>query len=272
MPELPEVETTRRGIEPHLLERRFTTIDIREPRLRWPVPDDLAARFSGRQIQAVARRGKYLLIHCPGEILLLHLGMSGSLRICPPQTPLRQHDHVEFHLDSGLSLRLHDPRRFGALLWYEPGQEPHPLLRDLGPEPLDEAAFDARYLFRISRARRTSIKALIMNSSIVVGVGNIYASESLYLAGIRPRRAAGSITRSEAEALVDAIRNVLEKSILQGGTTLRDFVREDGQPGYFAQALRVYGRTGLPCRACGSAIKHVVQTGRSSFYCPSCQT
>lgn len=270
MPELPEVETTRRGIEPHLTGRRIQQVCLREPRLRWPIPDDLPQRIQGGEITGVDRRGKYLLIQCPPGIILIHLGMSGSLRLVPSGTPPRPHDHVDLTLNSGLTLRLHDPRRFGALLWFNPETGNHPLLAHLGPEPLGES-FDGNYLFRISRGRRVSIKALIMNSQIVVGVGNIYASESLFLAGIRPRRAASRLTRAEAARLVTAIRQVLEASIAQGGTTLRDFVHEDGAHGYFSQSLRVYGRTQAPCPVCHAPIKHITQSGRSSYYCPTCQ-
>ncbi|AHK78291.1 5-hydroxymethyluracil DNA glycosylase [Ectothiorhodospira haloalkaliphila] len=270
MPELPEVETTRRGIEPHLTGRRITQVHIRQPRLRWPIPTDLPHRLQGRTITRVERRGKYLLIQCPPGTVLIHLGMSGSLRLVPPDAPPRPHDHVDLTLDSGLTLRLHDPRRFGALLWFDPETGNHPLLAHLGPEPLGDS-FDADYLFRISRGRRISIKALIMNSQVVVGVGNIYASESLFLAGIRPRRAAGRLTRAEATRLVAAIRQVLEASIAQGGTTLRDFVHEDGAHGYFSQSLRVYGRPQAPCTTCQTPIKHITQGGRSSYYCPTCQ-
>ncbi|MBK1691324.1 bifunctional DNA-formamidopyrimidine glycosylase/DNA-(apurinic or apyrimidinic site) lyase [Ectothiorhodospira mobilis] len=270
MPELPEVETTRRGLVPHLVGHRFTDIRVREPRLRWPVPPDLAQHLTGRPVQALTRRGKYLLIHAPPGIALLHLGMSGSLRLVAQDTPAGPHDHVDLGLDSGRVLRLHDPRRFGSLHWFEAAGPPHPLLARLGPEPL-EPGFDGAYLHRISRGRRSSIKALIMNAQVVAGIGNIYATEALFLAGIRPRRAAGRITRAQAERLVAALRQVLEEALEQGGTTLRDFLREDGRPGYFAQSLRAYGRAGLPCPVCHTPIRRISQQGRSSYYCPRCQ-
>ncbi|EHQ51447.1 MULTISPECIES: bifunctional DNA-formamidopyrimidine glycosylase/DNA-(apurinic or apyrimidinic site) lyase [Ectothiorhodospira] len=270
MPELPEVETTRRGIEPHLTGRRITGVVVRQPRLRWPIPDSLPRQILERRIHGVDRRGKYLLLDCGDITLLVHLGMSGSLRIVENDSPPRLHDHVDLALDSGKTLRLHDPRRFGALLCFDPREGPHPLLAELGPEPLGDQ-FDGDYLHRQTRRRRTAIKSLIMDSHVVVGVGNIYASESLFLAGIRPRRAAGRITRAEAFRLVEAIRAVLTASIEQGGTTLRDFVHEDGSHGYFSQQLRVYGRAGLPCLRCGTAIRQVVVGQRSTFYCPHCQ-
>ncbi|WP_018954171.1 bifunctional DNA-formamidopyrimidine glycosylase/DNA-(apurinic or apyrimidinic site) lyase [Thioalkalivibrio sulfidiphilus] len=270
MPELPEVETTRRGIERHVTGRRVTSVIVREPRLRWPVPGDLAERLTGRTLGRVLRRAKYLLIEVETGLLLLHLGMSGSLRVVTPDAPLRKHDHIDLCLDSGRCLRLHDPRRFGAVLWIEGPAQQHPLLAELGPEPLGKD-FDAEYLYRSTRKRRVAIKQHIMNSHVVVGVGNIYASEALFLAGIRPGRAAGRLTRAECARLVETIRQVLGEAIAQGGTTLRDFVREDGSHGYFQQHLRVYGRTGLACIACETPVKQIVQGNRSSYYCPVCQ-
>ncbi|MBK1674295.1 DNA-formamidopyrimidine glycosylase [Ectothiorhodospira shaposhnikovii] len=270
MPELPEVETTRRGIEPHIKGRRITRVVVRQHRLRWPIPDTLPAQVSDRRIVDVSRRGKYLLLDCASTTILMHLGMSGSLRIVDADLAPRPHDHVDLVLDSGQALRLHDPRRFGAVLCFDPREGPHPLLAKLGPEPLGEQ-FDGAYLHRQTRLRRTTIKSVIMDSHVVVGVGNIYASESLFLAGIRPRRAAGRISRAEACRLVDSIRAVLRAAIEQGGTTLRDFVHEDGSHGYFSQQLRVHGRTGLPCLRCGTAVRHVVVGQRSTFYCPVCQ-
>jgi formamidopyrimidine-DNA glycosylase len=270
MPELPEVETTRRGLEPHLTGRRIRSVLVREPRLRWPVPLELADRLTGRKVHAVTRRAKYLLLDCGGGTLLIHLGMSGSLRLVEPGLTPRPHDHVDLTLDSGCCLRLHDPRRFGAVLWTEEPPEQHPLLARLGPEPLGDA-FDAEYLFRSTRKRRVAIKQHIMNSHVVVGVGNIYASEALFLAGIRPGRAAGRLTRAECARLTEAIRRVLTEAIEQGGTTLRDFVREDGSHGYFQQSLRVYGRTGETCTRCDTPVKHIIQGSRSSYYCPACQ-
>ncbi|MFP4080907.1 MAG: bifunctional DNA-formamidopyrimidine glycosylase/DNA-(apurinic or apyrimidinic site) lyase [Ectothiorhodospira sp.] len=270
MPELPEVETTRRGLAPHLVGHTFTGARVRNPRLRWPVPPDLAQRLADRPIEALTRRGKYLLIHAPPGITLLHLGMSGSLRLVTHDTPAGPHDHVDLCLDSGRVLRLHDPRRFGSLHWFEAAGPPHPLLTRLGPEPL-EPGFDGAYLHQASRGRRVSIKSLVMNARVVAGIGNIYANEALFLAGIRPRRAAGRITQREAGDLVAALRRVLKEALEQGGTTLRDFVREDGRPGYFTQSLRAYGRAGRPCPVCHTPIRQIPQQGRSSYYCPRCQ-
>jgi formamidopyrimidine-DNA glycosylase len=270
MPELPEVETTRRGIEPHLAGRRVTAVTVREPRLRWPVPGDLAARLVGRTIRGVSRRAKYLLVDLGDGTLIIHLGMSGSLRLVDPAAPLRPHDHVDLELDSDRCLRLHDPRRFGAMLWTADDPHRHPLLARLGPEPLS-ADFNEAYLFGSTRRRRVAIKQHLMNSHVVVGVGNIYASEALFLAGIRPGRAAGRLTRSECARLVQTMRQVLTEAIEQGGTTLRDFVREDGSHGYFGQHLRVYGRAGQACLSCETPVKQLMQGNRSSYYCPACQ-
>ena len=270
MPELPEVETTRRGLEPHLVGHRITAVTVRESRLRWPVPGDLAARLTKRMIRCVSRRAKYLLIDVGDGTLIIHLGMSGSLRLVDPAKPLRRHDHVDLELDSGRCLRLHDPRRFGAMLWTDDDPYRHPLLAHLGPEPLS-ADFNDSYLFGSTRKRRVAIKQHLMNSHVMVGVGNIYASEALFLAGIRPGRAAGRLTRVECVRLVQTIRQVLTEAIEQGGTTLRDFVREDGSHGYFRQSLRVYGRTGQACLTCETPVKQLVQGNRSSYYCPACQ-
>ena len=270
MPELPEVETARRGIEPHLKGRRVRAVVIREKRLRWPVPAALTRELTGELIREVTRRGKYLLLHTAKGTALLHLGMSGSLRVLPKDTPPQKHDHVDLVMDSGQALRLRDPRRFGSLLWTraEPGK--HALLKDLGPEPLSEE-FDGDYLFEASRGRKAAVKLFVMDSHVVVGVGNIYANESLYLARIRPERAAGRVTRAEYAKLAKAIKKVLNASIKAGGTTLRDFTREDGEPGYFLQRLRVYGRKGERCYRCGGTIVAQVTGQRSTYYCPSCQ-
>lgn len=270
MPELPEVETTRRGIEPALLERRVIELAVHEPRLRWPVAPGIAADVAGQPITGVRRRAKYLLIDLSRGSLLLHLGMSGSLRILPASTTRLAHDHLDLLLDSGNTLRFNDPRRFGSLHYTTLDPALHPLLRGLAPEPLD-AGFTADYLFRVTRGRRVATKLLIMNSHLVVGVGNIYASEALFLAGIRPGRAASSLTRAQCARLVTAIRAVLRKAIRFGGTTLRDYVGADGNPGYFRQQLYVYERAGEPCRKCGGPIKHVNHGQRSTYYCPACQ-
>ena len=269
MPELPEVETTRRGIAPHLVGHRVTRLEVHEPRLRWPVPDT-ARGLENAIVSSVTRRAKYLLVTVPAGTAILHLGMSGSLRICTDGEARRKHDHVEMTLSSGGTLRFHDPRRFGCLLWQDVGEPTHPLLAKLGPEPLSDD-FDGERLFLATRRREVAIKVLVMNAAVVVGVGNIYASEALFAAGVRPARAARRVTRVEAHRIAAAIKAVLARSIEMGGTTLRDFVDSDGQPGYFAQSLSVYGRADEPCRACGTPIRQRVLGQRSTFWCPTCQ-
>ncbi len=269
MPELPEVETTRRGVEPHLLGRTVSELRVHEPRLRWPVPDAVQA-LTGATVSGVRRRAKYLLIDVSTGSAIVHLGMSGSLRLAAPDEPRRKHDHVELVVDSGATLRYHDPRRFGCWLWQDAGAPPHALLATLGPEPLSDD-FDGETLFAATRKKSVAIKVLIMNAHVVVGVGNIYASEALFMAGIRPGRAAKRITRAEAWRLADAIKAVLTRSIVQGGTTLRDFVGGDGAPGYFAQQLYVYGRGGEACRQCGGIVGQRVLGQRSTFWCANCQ-
>lgn len=270
MPELPEVETTRRGIEPYLLARCVAHIEIRQPRLRWPISSSVAERLQGQPICAVERRGKYLLLRVHGGAALVHLGMSGSLRICDPLTPAGPHDHFDLELDDGTILRFQDPRRFGALLWAPDDPYSHPLLRDLGPEPLSEA-FSGSYLYRRTRNRAGAIKNLIMDSRIVVGVGNIYASEALFLAGVHPARAAGRISAARCDRIAEAIRRVLGEAIDLGGTTLRDFRDGLGRPGYFQLRLRVYGRAGEPCPHCAQLIRSQRLGQRSSYYCTRCQ-
>jgi formamidopyrimidine-DNA glycosylase len=274
VPELPEVETTLRGIRPHLQGRRITALAVREPRLRQPVPADLPSRVAGRSILGLSRRAKYLLIEVEGGTLILHLGMSGSLRVLPADSPPAKHDHADLVLSDGLCLRLRDPRRFGLLVWTpDPAsmaETRHPLLKDLGPEPLGEA-FGGDHLYRESRHRRVAVKPFLMDGHVVVGVGNIYASESLFLAGIHPARACHRISLERYRRLAEAIRSVLGASIAQGGTSLRDFVQEDGNPGYFAQSLQVYGRAGEPCPSCGEPVRQRRIGQRSSFYCPRCQ-
>ena len=269
MPELPEVETTRRGLEPHVVGRRIAAVEVREPRLRWRVPGDLPASLEGRRIEALGRRAKYLLFVVDDGTLLLHLGMSGSLRYLPKDEPLRPHDHVDIRLEGGGTLRFNDPRRFGSLHVTSAPRE-HPLLRDLGPEPL-EPAFTADYLWQRARGRRVAIKQHLMNGRIVVGVGNIYASEALFRARIHPARAAGRVARARFPGLVDAVRAVLAEAIGHGGTTLRNFVGGDGRPGYFRQSLSVYERENAPCPACGTAIRRTVLGQRATYYCPRCQ-
>ena len=270
MPELPEVETSRRGIEPWLVDTTITKVVVRDRRLRWPVAKGVERRLKGQPICSVERRAKYLLINTGNGTAILHLGMTGSVFIVDRNTPAGVHDHFDFELGSGKSLRFRDPRRFGSFHW---SNDPfaHPLLANLGPEPLGDD-FDGEYLWRTSRGRRVSVKQFIMNAKVVVGVGNIYASESLFLAGINPRRAAGRISRHRYDTLADAIRDILSRAIKAGGTTLRDFYGGDGEPGYFKQQLEVYDRDGEHCRQCNTVITAFVQGQRSTYYCKSCQT
>jgi formamidopyrimidine-DNA glycosylase len=270
MPELPEVETTRRGLEPVLLGQRIAAVRVRERRLRWPLPRGFEAALAGRQVESVDRRAKYLLIGTDDGTLIVHLGMSGNLRAVGPALALLPHDHVDLALESGVVVRFNDPRRFGSMHFVRGRPDEHPLLRRLGPEPLGPD-FHADYLFRRSRRRRVALKPFVMNAGIVVGVGNIYASEALFRAGLRPGRAAGSLSRAEAGRLVESIRGVLAAAIRVGGTTLRDYVNAEGLPGYFRQRLFVYERSGEPCRACGTPIRQRVQGQRSTYWCPSCQ-
>jgi formamidopyrimidine-DNA glycosylase len=269
VPELPEVETTRRGIEPHTIGRRIVALQLYEPRLRWRVPDDLPTKVASQHVLHVKRRAKYLLLELESGTLLLHLGMSGSLRVLPADTPRLTHDHFDLVLDSGSTLRFNDPRRFGSL-HYTDEPNGHPLLAKLAPEPLDPE-FNTDYLWRITRRRRVAIKQLLMNSRLVVGVGNIYASEALFRAKVRPRRPARTLTRVEAGRLVRAVKSVLSMAIRVGGTTLRDYVGADGQPGYFKQKLYVYERQTQPCRTCRTPIRQLTQGQRSTYYCPTCQ-
>ena len=241
-----------------------------EPRLRYPLPRDLPRKVAGQRIVRVGRRAKYLLLELESGTLLLHLGMSGNLRVVPAATPRLRHDHFDLLLDSGVALRFNDPRRFGSLIYTSGEPREHPLLERLGPEPFS-AAFDADYLYRITRGRRVALKQLLMNSQLVVGVGNIYASEALFRARLRPGRAARSLTRADAARLVRAIRAVLRQAIRAGGTTLRDYLGADGAPGYFRQRLYVYERRGKPCRRCGTPVRAVTQGQRSTYYCPGCQ-
>ncbi|WP_341502683.1 bifunctional DNA-formamidopyrimidine glycosylase/DNA-(apurinic or apyrimidinic site) lyase [Gallaecimonas sp. GXIMD4217] len=268
MPELPEVETTRRGISPHLLGQRIKRIEVRQPGLRWPVPEALAL-LEGQVIDRIERRAKYLLLETAMGSALVHLGMSGALRILTQAQEPARHDHVDLVLESGLVMRYTDPRRFGAWLYVPPGEQ-HELLARLGPEPLSEA-FDGQRLYGLSRNRRIPVKTFIMDNAVVVGVGNIYANEALYLAGIDPRRAAGQISRERYDRLAEAIKQVLARAIEQGGTTLKDFTAADGKPGYFAQQLNVYGRKGQGCPGCGSELREVRIGGRSTVFCVECQ-
>jgi len=268
MPELPEVETSRRGIMPHLLEQQITRIEVRQPQLRWPVPDKVQT-LVGETITDITRRSKYLLLNTGKGSLILHLGMSGSLRVLPHSTRPEKHDHIDICLANGKLLRLNDPRRFGACLFCAPG-EPHALLASLGPEPLSDT-FSADYLYQQSRKRRVAIKSFIMDSKVVVGVGNIYANEALFMAGIDPRKPAMQLSRPKADRLVECIKQVLAKAIEQGGTTLKDFTQADGKPGYFAQQLNVYGRGGKSCPVCKQLLAEVRIGQRSTVFCRSCQ-
>jgi formamidopyrimidine-DNA glycosylase len=267
VPELPEVETIRRGVEPHVVGRTIREAVVRETRLRWPVPADFAGYVQGKRIRGVARRGKYLIFDLGGDRIIVHLGMSGRLSVLEPDTPLKRHDHVDLVLSGKLLLRFHDPRRFGAVLPWPASEAHHVLLAEMGPEPLTED-FSGEHLYRRSRGRSAAVKLFIMDGRIVVGVGNIYASEALFHAGIRPRTAAGKVTRAQYDKLAAAIVKVLNFAIEQGGTTLRDF---RGSNGYFQQKLMVYDREGEPCRVCKTPIKKLVLGQRSTFYCPTCQ-
>ncbi|GAA0682645.1 bifunctional DNA-formamidopyrimidine glycosylase/DNA-(apurinic or apyrimidinic site) lyase [Dyella marensis] len=273
MPELPEVETTRRGIAPHLIGRRITSVVLRRPDLRWPIPPEIGELLPGQRIEDVERRAKYLLLHTAVGSALLHLGMTGVLRVLPADAPVGKHDHVDLGLEAAATgarvLRFTDARRFGCLLWQAPGTT-HELLENLGPEPLTDD-FDGDLLWRMSRGRTAAVKLFLMDNAVVVGVGNIYASEALFAAGIDPRRAAGSVSRARYARLAAEVKRILAWAIERGGTTLRDFINPDGMPGYFVRELQVYGREGEPCRTCGTAIRQVVLGQRSTFWCPRCQ-
>ena len=275
MPELPEVEITCRGIAPHLQGRSIADVIIRQPRLRWPIPDDLPQLLTGLTIDTVSRRAKYILIDCGMGMLIFHLGMSGSLRIlsgdslkCGRQP--EKHDHFDLVLADRTVLRLRDPRRFGAVIWCSGVVSEHSLLKNLGPEPLTED-FSASYLFEATRYSRSSIKQVIMNNQVVVGIGNIYANEALFLAGMDPKTVAGEISKARYDTLIQAIKKTLELAIEAGGSSVRDFVQSDGKPGYFQHQYWVYGRSGQVCKKCGNMIKQMRQGQRSSFYCACCQ-
>src|SRR4249919_2959704 len=269
MPELPEVETTRAGLAPHLVGKRITGITLRRLDLRWPIPGAIKTHLPKQQIHAVRRRAKYLLIDTEPGSALLHLGMSGMLRVLPAATPVETHDHVDIALDSGRVLRFTDPRRFGCLLW-QPAGETHELLRGLGPEPLS-ADFDGDYLFARSRGRKAPVKTFLMDQGIVVGVGNIYAAEALFEAGISPLREAGRVSRDRYRSLADAVKRILAHDIQRGGTTLRDFISPDGLPGYFELELSAYGRGGEPCPRCGRPLKEASIGQRTTVWCTRCQ-
>ena len=269
MPELPEVETTLRGIEPWLEGETIEQVTVRQPKLRWPVEQSVRL-LEGQKIRKLSRRAKYILVETDAGTAIWHLGMSGSLRLVDDDEPVAKHDHIDWLLSNGKILRYHDPRRFGALLWQAPDATESEHLDHLGPEPLSET-FNVNYLFQRSRNKSQAIKQFIMDGKVVVGVGNIYANESLFMAGIRPTTAAGKVSKARYEKLVACIKLVLEQAIAQGGTTLKDFVGGDGKPGYFAQELLVYGRGGEKCLHCGSTLKEIRQGQRATVYCPKCQ-
>ncbi len=270
MPELPEVETTRRGVEPLLVGHHILGVTVRQPRLRRPVPDDLSPKLTAARIEAVRRRAKYLIVDTTAGSLLVHLGMSGSLRVVPRQMPPLKHDHVDILLDHGQVLRYRDPRRFGLMVWAGAAPLEHPLLAALGPEPLEEG-FSGEWLARCAAGRRLAVKPFLMDQKTVVGVGNIYASEALFLAGIHPARSAGRVSVERYTRLAEAVKRVLKQAIREGGTTLRDFAGADGQPGYFSQSLQVYGRTGEACPVCDGVVRCRVIGQRASYFCPQCQ-
>lgn len=270
MPELPEVEITRRGLAPHLTGQRIGAVVIRNASLRQPIPADLPAMLTGQTIRNVGRRGKYLLIECDSGWLLGHLGMSGSLRVVPAATPPEKHDHFDLVLENGLAMRLRDPRRFGLMLWTFDDPLKHKLLAGLGVEPLSES-FDGGVLYRASRGRNLPVKQFLMEGGTVVGVGNIYANESLFRAAIRPQTACGRIAAKRYEYLAATIKETLAAALAAGGSSLRDFTDSAGKPGYFQQQYYVYGRAGEPCRVCGTAILTLRQGQRATFYCPACQ-
>lgn len=270
MPELPEVETTRKGIAPYVVGEVVKDIIIRERQLRWPIPATLKRSLKTRLIRKLSRRAKYLLFYTDNGCMILHLGMSGNLRILDNKVPHEKHDHVDIVFESGHILRFHDPRKFGSILWTKDDPLDHRLIRHLGPEPLNND-FNTEYLFARSRKRTQAIKTFIMDSRIVVGVGNIYASEALFRAGIKPTQKAGKVSKARYEKLVTEIKNVLAEAIEKGGTTLRNFYNGDGKPGYFRQELKVYDREGEPCKKCSRKIKMIRLGQRSTFYCPHCQ-
>lgn len=269
MPELPEVETTKRGIAAHIIGKKIARVTVRESRMRWPVPGDFAQQLEKHTLLDISRRAKYLLFQLKHGFFMIHLGMSGSLRVVDADTPIQKHDHIDIALDDKI-LRFNDPRRFGSVLWLGASPFEHPLLAKLGPEPFSEN-FNGDYLFQQSRKKKLAAKNFIMDNHVVVGVGNIYANEALFISGVRPGKAAGRLSRAQCDRLARAIVEVLDASITMGGTTLRDFVGGDGKPGYFQQTLRVYDRAAEPCRVCDSTIKHSRLGQRSTYYCPQCQ-
>jgi len=269
MPELPEVETTRKGLEPLLTAKTILSVHLYKKKLRWDIPPHLKRTLKNQKIKEISRRAKYLLFHFDTGRLVMHLGMSGSIRVVNSSESLKKHDHFELKFENKTSLRFHDPRRFGSVLWQKPNETLN-ILHNLGPEPLTYE-FDEDSLFKSSIGKSRNIKSLIMDNKIVVGVGNIYASESLFLAGISPKREAGKISKKRLIVLTDSIKKVLTDAINNGGTTLNDFLNVDGNPGYFSQILSVYGRDNMPCMRCDGTIKKIIQNQRATYYCPKCQ-
>lgn len=270
MPELPEVETTLRGILPHIKDTKISKVTVRHHRLRWPIPQNIDEVIKNQRITDIIRRGKYLLFITPIGTMIMHLGMSGSLRILTQETPPKKHDHLDIEFSNHKILRLTDPRRFGAVLWTTDAPSEHALLKNLGPEPLSRD-LTGHYLWQKARKRKIAIKSFIMDSKVVVGVGNIYATEALFAAGINPKKSAGKISEANYELLTEAIKKILKSAIKQGGTTLKDFVNSEGKPGYFSLHLKAYGRSGLPCENCGTKLKEIRLGQRSTVYCPRCQ-
>lgn len=270
MPELPEIETIRRGLLPHLRHKKIISIIIRNYKLRWPIDAKIIDDLLNQTINNITRRGKYLLFHLDTGILMIHLGMSGRLRLLPSNFPIEKHDHVDFILENNLCLRFNDPRRFGSIFYFENGHEQHPLLNKLGIEPLEQE-FNGNYLFEKSRHKKVAVKLFIMNSHIVTGVGNIYANEALFAAKINPKKSAGKITLAQYNILAKKIKKVLQTAISAGGTTLKDFVSSEGKPGYFSQQLKVYDRGGKECLNCGTQLKEIRLGQRQTVYCTKCQ-
>lgn len=270
MPELPEVETTLRGILPHIKKQKITNVAIRHTHLRWPIPSHIKATIIGKSVLEIERRGKYLLFKFSNGTMIIHLGMSGHLRILATDLPPTKHDHVDICFANHKMLRFNDPRRFGALLWVDGDPLIHPLLKHLGVEPLS-AQFSARYLLGKAQSRSTAIKTFLMDHHVVTGVGNIYATEALFAAGIHPTSMAKSIDLNQLKKLVIAVKKILREAIKQGGTTLKDFMKSDGKPGYFSNHLNVYGRAGLPCYRCRHPLKQIRQSQRGTVYCENCQ-
>jgi len=269
MPELPEVETTKRGLEPHIVGKHVLSVGIHQKKLRWEIPSHLPTTIKGEFIEKISRRAKFILIKFSNGTLVMHLGMSGSISVVPSGEILKKHHHFELLLDNKTSMRFHDPRRFGSILWQK-NNEQLSLFKNLGPEPLSNE-FNDNTLYQSSRGKQKNIKTFIMDSNIVVGVGNIYASESLFLAGISPKRVAGKTSKKRYQTLTKCIKKILSEAINNGGTTLNDFSNIDGEPGYFSQVLSVYGRNDMPCKRCDGTIKRIIQNQRATYYCPRCQ-